>query len=197
MSKPTAEKLAKLRDALEQYESGAVESEVFDVEKDQATAAVRERALLLLDHRARSRHELGQRLLALDFDPTVVEEVIADLVRLGLVNDADFAQEWVRQRHKSRGKSRSILDRELREKGVGAQERADALAQVSEESEEEIAYALAAKKARSIKEVPEDWKEFNQQLRRVVGVLARRGFAQSASLRIAKQAVEERLSELK
>ncbi|MGX1737813.1 recombination regulator RecX [Corynebacterium flavescens] len=196
MSTAPRDKLAALRHALEEYESGAGGGELFDHEKDAAMAKVRNRALLLLDHRARSRHELKTRLLALDFDPEIVADVIADLIRLGLVDDESFAKEWVRQRHAARGKSRWVLDRELQQKGIGAEERAAALSQVSEESEEEQARVLAFKKARSIKAVPADRGDFDKQLRRVVGVLARRGYSQAASLRIAREALEERISRL-
>ena len=149
-----------------------------------------------MGQRARSRKELSDRLLALEFDAEVVEMVLDDLTHVGLLDDATFAKEWVRQRHARRGKSARVLDRELQEKGVSQALRSEALEQVTEESEESIAQALAVKKARSVKTVPEDRAERDKYLRRIVGVLARRGFNQGMSMRIAIAALDARIAEL-
>lgn len=196
MNKPAPEKLEKLRRALEDYESGATGGGLFDVQEGEAKAKVRSRALLLLDQRARSRKELSDRLIGLEFDQEVVEMVLDDLTNVGLVNDSAFAKEWVRQRHERRGKSARVLDRELQEKGVSQAERAEALKQVTQDSEESIAQALAEKKARSIKSVPADRGERDKYLRRIVGVLARRGFNQGMSMSIAIAALDARIEEL-
>ena len=196
MSKPAPEKLEKLRQALAEYESGAAGGGLFDAEAEEAKAKVRSRALLLLGQRARSRKELSDRLLALEFDAEVVEMVLDDLTHVGLLDDATFAKEWVRQRHARRGKSARVLDRELQEKGVSQALRSEALEQVTEESEESIAQALAVKKARSVKTVPADRAEREKYLRRIVGVLARRGFNQGMSMRIAIAALDARIAEL-
>lgn len=79
-----AAKLDKLRTALEEFsrrqEEGAP-STLFDREAEEKKAEVRRRALLLLDQRARSRSELRERLLALELDPEVIDEVLGDLTR--------------------------------------------------------------------------------------------------------------------
>ena len=110
---PSAEKLAKLRQALEDYSEGAVENPLFDHEAEESKAEVRARALRLLDERARSRHELFQRLVKLEFAEPVIDDVLDDLTAVGLVNDELFASEWVRQRHARRGKSARALNQEL------------------------------------------------------------------------------------
>lgn len=186
------QKIAQLRAALEQYRPGSL----FDHEAEEAKATVRRRALLLLDARARSRHELRARLVDLEFDEAVIDDVLDDLAGVGLLNDAVFAHEWVRQRHARRGKSARVLDRELRDKGVDAGTRADALEQIDPADEEAMARQLAAKKARSVKAAPADRAAHDKELRRIVGVLARRGFNQSLSLRIAREALDERVAEL-
>lgn len=186
------QKIAQLRAALEQYRPGSL----FDHEAEEAKAAVRRRALLLLDARARSRHELRARLVDLEFDEAVIDDVLDDLAGVGLLNDAVFAHEWVRQRHARRGKSARVLDRELRDKGVDAGTRADALEQIDPADEEAMARQLAAKKARSVKAAPADRAAHDKELRRIVGVLARRGFNQGLSLRIAREALDERVAEL-
>lgn len=196
MNQPAPEKLEQLRQALAAYEKGEAGCGLFDREAEEAKSKVRSRVLGLLDQRSRSRQELYDRLVQAEFDPEVVEDVLDDLAHAGLIDDAAFAAEWVRQRHKRRGKSRSVLDRELREKGVSQEDRDEALDQIDAADEEAMARALAEKKARSVKSVPVDRKERDKALRRIVGVLARRGFNEGMSLNIAISALEERCEEL-
>ena len=186
------QKIEQLRRAMAEYRPGTL----FDHDAEEAKSGVRKRALLLLDARARSRHELRSRLVDLEFDPVVIDDVLDDLAGVGLLNDADFAHEWVRQRHARRGKSTRVLDRELKDKGVDAATRADALEQIDPADEEATARALAEKKARTVRSAPADRAEHDKMLRRIVGVLARRGFNQSMSLRIAREALDERVAQL-
>ena len=194
---PAPEKLEQLRQALEAYESGEAGGGLFDREVEQAKSKVRKRALGLLDQRARSRHELRERLIDAEFDEEVIDLVLDDLASVGLINDEFFAREWVRQRHERRGKSSRVLDQELKRKGVSAADRAAALDQIDEADEESVARKLAEKKARTVKEVPEDRKERDKALRRIVGVLARRGFNQGRSMRSAIESLDNRIEELR
>ncbi|MEJ5927074.1 regulatory protein RecX [Corynebacterium sp. H128] len=170
---------------------------LFDAEYEKNKARVRNRALLLLDQRARSIHELRQRLLAAEFEPALVSDVVADLVRCDLLNDEVFAAEWVRQRHHARGKSRRALELELIAKGIAPELREQALESIDHEDESRMARDLALKKVRAIRTVPNDRKEYDKLLRRVVGQLARRGYGESMSFSIAKQVLDERIQELR
>lgn len=203
---PDPEKLRKLQEGLDAYAGGSVGDGpgLIDYEHEKAAAKVRERALRLLDQRSRSRHELRERLLDPRRvkegdeapDPDLVDDVLDSLERSGLVNDAVFAKEWVRQRFERRGKSSAVLRRELQEKGVAAADQEHALEQIDENDERELARALARKKAGRVKTVPADRAERDKELRRIVGVLARRGFGQAMALQIARDALDERCVEL-
>ena len=197
MPQPLPEKLEKLRRALEAYESGDAGGQLIDAEAEAAKTPVRSRALGLLDQRARSRKELRDRLVAADFEPEVVDTVVDDLAGAGLVDDEAFAKEWVRQRHARRGKSARALNLELKEKGVEAADRAIALEQITEESEEAVARQVAEKKARTLKRVPADRHERDKFLRRIVGTLARRGYNQELVMRISIEVLDARIAELK
>ncbi|MFH6890170.1 MULTISPECIES: recombination regulator RecX [Corynebacterium] len=197
MPQPSPEKLEKLRRALEAYESGDAGGQLIDAEAEAAKAPVRSRALGLLDQRARSRKELRDRLVAADFEPEVVDTVVDDLAGVGLVDDEAFAKEWVRQRHARRGKSARALNLELKEKGVEAADRAIALEQITEESEEAVARQVAEKKVRTLKRVPADRHERDKFLRRIVGTLARRGYNQELVMRISIEVLDARIAELK
>lgn len=188
------EKILQLKQALENFDSNS--SELFDHKLEEDKAEVRRRGLLLLDQRARSRSELRQRLIALEFEDALVDMVLDDFEASKLLDDETFAFEWVRQRHQRRGKSRTVLDRELKDKGIAQSIRSSALEQITAESEEDIARGLAEKKARTIKAKPVGRADYDKALRRVVGVLARRGFNQSMSLHIAKKALDDRINTL-
>lgn len=196
MVQPSPDKIERLRHALEEYESGNAGGSLIDTEAEEAKAAVRSRALGLLVQRARSRKELQDRLVAAEFEPDVVEAVLDDLAGVGLIDDESFAREWVRQRHVRRGKSARALNLELKEKGVAAEDRAAALEQVTEDSEETIARQIAAKKARTLKKVPADRHERDKFLRRIVGTLARRGYNQGLTMRVSIEALDARIAEL-
>lgn len=193
MNAPDSDKIARLQEALEHYEAYGG-GELFDRTREEALAPVRKRALGLLDQRSRSRHELRERLLRAEFAEDLVDEVLDSLERASLVDDAAFAHEWVRQRATARGKSARALDLELREKGVASELRAEALSQITAEDEEAQARLLAEKKARAVKAPPADRGEYDKQLRRVVGVLARRGYNSEMSMRIAREALDERIA---
>ncbi|MBC6830155.1 RecX family transcriptional regulator [Corynebacterium sp. HMSC055G02] len=172
-------------------------SSLYDAGREESKAPIRAKALRLLDQRMRSRKELVERLEAVEEFPTsMIEEVVDDLTRSGLVNDELFASEWVRQRFASRGKSKMVLNRELQKKGIDASLRADALEQITHNAEEEVARKLAAKKAATIKTVAPDFNSKQKDLRKVVGVLARRGFPSELSMSIARDQLEERYREL-
>lgn len=189
-------KLEKLRAAMEKVAAEGGEP-IIDADAEAVKAPIRSRALRLLDSRARSRAELRGRLAENEEWPGVaIDEVLDDLTASKLLDDAHFAREWVRQRHAGRGKSRMVLDRELVEKGIPAHLREEALEQISDADESAIARSLAEKKARTIKTVPADRAARDKDLRRVVGVLARRGFNQGLSMSIAIDAIDARYDEL-
>ncbi|MEO6882344.1 MAG: regulatory protein RecX [Mycobacteriaceae bacterium] len=136
---------------------------------------VREACLRLLATRPRSRHELVQRLRGRDCSELVLERVLDRLTAVGLVDDAAFANAWVRSRHAHSGKSRRALAAELRTKGIGDEQAKAALAQVDDDDEHRRATEVIARKLRSTV-VPADAAGQAALTRRLVGMLARRGY---------------------
>ncbi|WP_298074986.1 regulatory protein RecX, partial [uncultured Corynebacterium sp.] len=163
------QKIAALRQAIANYSPGEGEGFV-DAAEEERLAPIKAKAVRLINHRARSTAELRQRLLEAEFEPEGVEEVIDRCTASGMLDDAQFAQEWVRQREKNQKKSVAVLRRELQRKGISQVLIEDALAQVDEESQEQILEELVTKKAASLKTRPADRKEYDKALRRVVGV---------------------------
>ena len=90
-----------------------------------------DRAVGYLAARARSKREIEQKLLQAGYRPSTVEMVIYKLQRENLLDDADFARQWVesRQHHKL---GRSRIAQELRRKGISQEEADEALSTIED-----------------------------------------------------------------
>ncbi|WP_079281224.1 recombination regulator RecX [Mycobacteroides abscessus] len=141
--------------------------------------------LRLLTSRARTRAELTERLARCGYPDDVSERIMDRLATAGLVNDADFATQWVQSRHTYSGKGKRALAAELRTKGVSAENAAAALAQLDGEAERSRAAELVTKKLRS-----ENLDDGGiKAARRLVAMLARRGYGQSMAYDVVKNAL--------
>jgi regulatory protein len=136
----------------------------------------------LLSVRARSRTELRQAMARKEIEEEVAELVLGRLDRSGLIDDEAFAHEWVASRHGHKGLSRRALVNELRRKGVDDSVAAQAAAAVDEDSELERARELVRRKLPSVARVDDITK-----LRRLVGVLARKGYAEGMAIRVVRE----------
>jgi regulatory protein len=143
-------------------------------------------ALRLLAVRARSRAELAQRLSAKGYPLEMTEQVLDRLAEVGLIDDADFARQWVRQRHGFSGKGRRALEQELRRKGVSQEDSAAALDTVTADDEYERATELVRRKLRSLPA----GLDREKAIRRLVGMLARRGYGHSVAFAVVKSEYE-------
>ena len=139
-----------------------------------------DRAVAYLASRARSRHEVEQKLLQAGYRPATAEMVLYKLEREGLLNDADFAQQWVEARA-LRKLGRSRIAQELRRKGVSADEAEAALETLDDDEQLAGAIALAEKAAARIKPGEDPRKAMG----RIHAMLARRGYGWD----VAKEAV--------
>ncbi|MEN8376363.1 MAG: regulatory protein RecX [Gemmatimonadota bacterium] len=83
-----------------------------------ANVRAREAALRLLDHRARSRGELMRGLERRGHDPVCAVSIADDLEAAGLLNDAAYAESYVRARIAHRPRGRRALVLELRRRLV-------------------------------------------------------------------------------
>ena len=145
-----------------------------------------DRAVGYLAARACSTREIEQKLLRAGYRPSTVEMVIYKLQRENLLDDADFARQWVesRQHHKL---GRSRIAQELRRKGISQEEAEDALSVIDDDGQLSGAVAVAEKAAARIK----PGEDMRKAASRIAGMLARRGY----SWDIAKQAIAQALSD--
>lgn len=130
--------------------------------------------LRLLRYRPRSEHELRRRLRDSEHEGDAIDEALGRIRAWGLLDDAEFAAEWVRGRRRRRGRSRGALERELRDKGVAEAHIADAVAGIDEDEERERATELV--RARLARISGASRRDHTGERRRLVAFLARRGY---------------------
>jgi regulatory protein len=152
-------------------------------------AVAREICLRLLTDRARTRHELAQALHRKGVPDDVAEQVLGRFDEVGLIDDAAFAGQWVRSRHRYRGLGRRAIAMELRRKGVDDEIAGEALAEVDGEAEELRARQLVDKKLRTMTLAGPE--ERTAAARRLVGMLARRGYGGGIAYGVVRAALAE------
>ena len=143
--------------------------------------------LRLLTVRARTRSELATALTKRGYPDDVSGEVLDRLTQVGLVDDEDFAEQWVRSRRVNAGKGKRALAAELRTKGVDDEVISATLADIDPSAERARAEQLVADKLR--RERLTDATEDVKVTRRLVGMLARRGYDQSMAFDVVKVAL--------
>ncbi|MEW2494189.1 recombination regulator RecX [Streptomyces nodosus] len=159
-------------------------------EKEEPSADPAERAraicLRLLTGTPRTRKQLADALRKREIPEEVADEVLSRFEEVGLIDDGAFADAWVESRHHGRGLSRRALARELRTKGVDSVLIDEAVGQLDSEQEEVTARELVARKLRATRGLDRD-----KRLRRLAGMLARKGYSEGMALRVVRQALEE------
>ncbi|MGW6539835.1 recombination regulator RecX [Streptomyces sp. NPDC055051] len=142
--------------------------------------------LRLLTGTPRTRKQLADALRKREIPDDIAEEVLARFEDVGLIDDAAFAGAWVESRHHGRGLARRALARELRTKGVDPGLVQEAVGRLDSEQEEATARELVARKLRATSGLDRD-----RRLRRLAGMLARKGYPEGMALRVVRRALEE------
>lgn len=138
----------------------------------------------------RSRHQLAVKLAERDIPPAVAESLLARFEEVKLIDDAEFAQMWVRTRAAGKSLSRSAINRELAEKGITEDLAQDALLQVSDEDEDEQARDLVRRRRRRGVDLT-DRTVRDKEVRRLVGMLARKGYGPGAAFGIVRDVLAD------
>ena len=152
-------------------------------------AMAREICLQLLTDRARTRQELADALARKGVPAEAVASVLNRFDEVGLIDDAAFAGQWVRSRHRHRGLGRRAIAVELRRKGVADEVAGEALAEIDTESEDRRARELVDRKLRSVAVDTADRRA--TAARRLVGMLARKGYSAGTAYRVVREALAE------
>ena len=158
-------------------------SEATDADPAKRAEQARAVCLRLLTVRARTRAELEAQLTKRGYPDDVSAAVLDRLAEVGLIDDADFAEQWVRSRRVNAGKGKRALVTELRNKGVDNAVIDEVLADVDAGAERQRAAELIRTRLRRERLTDEDEPKV---MRRLVAMLARRGYGQAMAFDVVK-----------
>ena len=174
-------------------ETGADRGHRFGVssgaEAQSESERAREICLRQLSTRPRTRAELAKALAKQEISAEVIAEVLDRYDEVGIIDDAAFAQAWVSSRHQGRGLARRVLAHELRQHGVDTEVAAEALEALDPDEEAATARALVDRKLRTTNGPPDT------VFRRLVGMLARKGYPAGVAIGVVKDALAARDAE--
>lgn len=164
-----------------------------DPEPDPASVA---RAIVLrqLTSSAKSRLQLSRKLAERNIPEDVAEAVLDRFEEVRLIDDAEFADMWVRSRSQSRKLAKGALRRELSDKGIDPETAATALEQLSDADEEGAARSLVERKLRTGTDLS-DRAERDKITRRLASMLARKGYQPSQAFRVVGEVIDARVEQ--
>ncbi len=147
-----------------------------DVDADTDWASQEQRAekvsMQALTRRGMSRWELGEKLLARDLDPCIVDAELDRLERVGLIDDGALAETIVRTQHERKGLGRTALVQELRRRHLDPDAIEEALEQLDDAGEDARALELAVRRAAQLRNL-----DHETAVRRLSGYLQRKGYS--------------------
>ena len=138
--------------------------------------------LRALDRSARTRAELATTLSRRGVPDDAAERVLDRFVQVGLIDDAALADGYALAQHRERGLAGRAVAQKLRRRGVPDEALRAAIEQIDSESELDTARALVAKKRRGMSALDEQ-----AQARRLVGMLARKGYSPGLAYRVVRE----------
>ena len=133
--------------------------------------AALDRAVRLLAERPRSKKEIRDRLSSAGYDEEVVDLVILKLEKEKLLDDQDFAEQWVQSRSRKYGPAR--IRHELRIKGIDQETVQAATESMTEQDQLEHAMDAARRKIR-FQGNSCDPRKLKQ---RIIAMLVRKGYS--------------------
>ena len=139
-----------------------------------------------LTEQPRTRAELAKALAKRRVPDDVAERVLDRFGEVGLVDDAAFSRAWVESRQGRRGLGRRALAHELRRKGVDNEVAQEAVAAVDDDEELAAAKALVDRKLPGMRRLDRQRAE-----RRLMGLLARRGFPPGLARSVVRDALRD------
>jgi regulatory protein len=144
-------------------------------------------ALRKLTVAPRTRAQLADALARGGVPEDVTEATLDRFEELGLVDDEEFARQWARSRQAGRGLARRALAYELRSRGVDHDVVTAALEDPDLDDELETARSLVRRRLTAMGPDPDR----ERQMRRLLGMLARKGYGAGVASRAVREAMAE------
>ena len=170
--------MARSRHGQEPPETGAAAHDS-DPDPEQVAKTI---LLRVLTGAPKTRVQLAEKLAQRDVPEDVAERVLDRFTEVGLIDDAAFAEMYVRSTRAARGLGRRAVAQELRRKGVGPEDAATALAEIDDEADEQTARALLERRWPG-------WSglEPSVRARRALGMLGRKGYSGGMASRLVRE----------
>ena len=149
-------------------------------------AVARQICLRMLTAGPRTQAQLAATLRRRGVPDEAAEAVLARFAEVKLIDDAMFARAWVDSRHYGRGLASRALSSELRQRGVAQDDIEAALSQLDPEQEAATARELVERRLPGTAGLP-----VPVRMRRLTGVLARKGYAPGLAYRVVREALEQ------
>ena len=145
------------------------------------------RAIVLrqLTASAKSRKQLEDKLADRNVPEDVAREVLDRFEEVNLVDDAQYAELYVRSRTGSRKLARSAIRRELAARGVTGDAAEEALGQRTDDDERADAAELVRRRLPAGADL-DDRAERDRLVRRLVGMLGRKGYAPGLAFAVVR-----------
>lgn len=149
-------------------------------------AVARQICLRLLTAAPRTKAQLADALRRRGVPAHAAEAVLTRFAEVKLIDDAMFARAWVESRHLGRGLASRALGAELRQRGVANDDIQAALGELEPDRELATARDLVARRLSSTASLPAPVR-----IRRLAGMLARKGYAPGLAYRVVREAIEQ------
>ena len=118
--------------------------------------------------------------------PTQIAEALLDrFEEAGLIDDVDFARQWVQSRQRTRGLAPRVLALELRRKGIDDEIISEVLAELDPADARAAAQRLVQKKLRAMASLDD-----TTRIRRLTSMLARKGYAPQLAFDVVRAELE-------
>jgi regulatory protein len=182
--KKRAQKSWPTREEREARAEAKAQAQAEEIAQDPAGYA-RQVCLQLLELGPRTRQELATALAKKGVPEEAADEVLGRFEDVGIIDDALFASMWVSSRHRGRGLAGRALGQELRRKGVDDGLIRDAVAELDPDVETATARRLVRRKLPATRGLATD-----ARVRRLAGMLARKGYGAGLAFRIVKEELE-------
>ena len=138
-----------------------------------------------LEDQPRSRAELAESLAKKNVPVEIATELLDRFEEVGLINDADFARQWVQSRQRTRGLAPRVLAMELRRRGIDDEIISEVLGELVPDDARDAAHRLVQKKLRAMGSLDD-----TTRIRRLTSMLARRGYAPQLAFDVVREELE-------
>ena len=145
-----------------------------------------------LTNSPKSRLQLSRKLAERNVPEDVAEAVLDRFEEVRLVDDAEFADMWVRSRSQTRKLAKGALRRELADKGIDPETAAGCAGTAQRRGRGSGRPRTGGAQAPGIHRRPSDRAERDKTTRRLASMLARKGYQPSQAFRIVGEVLDAR-----